>query len=78
MDNCAAMVESSSVLRRFTGTGVSGDSGAIAALQKAPFAPTVRMRQPRILAKSDLKTGELYFWLLVKDGPSGYAMARIF
>ena len=56
MDNCAAMVESSSVLRRFAGTGVSGDSGAIAALQRAPLAPTARTQQPRILAKSDLKT----------------------
>ena len=55
MDNCAAMVDSSSVLQRFTGTGVSGDSGAIAALQSAPLAPAVRMWQPRILAKSDLK-----------------------
>ena len=56
MDNCAAMVDSSSVLQRFAGTGVSGDSGTIAALQKAPFAPTARTWQPRILAKSDLKT----------------------
>ena len=56
MDNCVAMVESSSILRRLAGTGVSGDSGAIAALQRTPFAPTARMRQPRILAKYDLKT----------------------
>ena len=42
MDNCAAMVVSSSVFRRFAGTGVSGDSGAIVALQSAPFAPTAR------------------------------------
>ena len=55
MDNCAAMVDSSSVLQRFTGTGVSGDSGTIAALQSVPLAPVVRTRQPRILAKSDLK-----------------------
>ena len=55
MDNCAAMVDSSSVLRCFAGTGVSGDSDTIAALQSAPFAPAVRMRQPKILAKSDLK-----------------------
>ena len=39
MDNCAAMVESSSVFRHFAGTGVSGDSGAIVTLQSAPFAP---------------------------------------
>ena len=56
IDNCAAMVVSSSIFRRFVGTGVSGDSGAIAALQSAPFAPTARTRQPRMLAKSDLKT----------------------
>ena len=55
MDNCAVMVDSSSVLQRFAGTGVSGDSGAIVALQSAPFALAVRMQQPRILAKSDLK-----------------------
>ena len=55
MDNCVAMVDSSSVLRHFAGTGVSGDSGTIAALQSVPLAPTTRARQPRILAKSDLK-----------------------
>ena len=55
MDNSVAMVDSSSVLRNFTGTGVSGDSGAIAALQSTPLAQTARMWQPRILAKSDLK-----------------------
>ena len=52
IDNCVAVV-SSSIFRRFVGTGVSGDSGAIAALQ-TPFAPTARTRQPRMLAKSDL------------------------
>ena len=41
MDNCVAMVDSSSVLRRFAGTGVSGDYVAIAALQSAPLAPVV-------------------------------------
>ena len=41
MDNCAAMVDSSSVLWHFTGTGVSGDYGTIAALQSAPLAPVV-------------------------------------
>ena len=56
MDNCAAMVDSSSVFQRLAGTGVSGDSGAIAALQRAPFAPTAQTQQPRMLAKSDLKT----------------------
>ena len=45
MDNCAAMVDSSSVLRRFASTGVSGDSGTIAALQSAPLAPAIQTRQ---------------------------------
>ena len=55
MDNCVVMVDSLSVLRHFAGTGVSGDSGAIAALQSAPLAPALPTRQRRILAKSDLK-----------------------
>ena len=50
------MVVSSSIFQRFVGTGVSGDSGAIAALQSAPFAPTARTRQPRMVAKSDLQS----------------------
>ena len=55
MDNCVVMVDSSSVLRCFAGTGVSGDSGAIAVLQSAPLAPAVQMRQPRMFAKTNLK-----------------------
>ena len=50
------MVESSFILQRFAGTGVSGDSGTIAALHRAPFSPTAQTWQPRILAKSHLKT----------------------
>ena len=78
MDNCAAMVESSSVFRHFTGTGVLGDSGTIAALQSAPFAPTARNAATKNVSQVWPKDCELYFRLLVEEGPSGNAMARIF